>query len=152
MKIAPTLQGGLRIDVETPMDWMVLRCISYYARGGGLDMAERVFDPMNDQEIFADWREFVLPELRDTFNAQLDTIESAIAAAGPGEGPAKIHIAREDAELWYGGLNQARVGLEERYGFSTGSMAEMTPGKRSAWFCGQFYGDVQEALLSYVMR
>ncbi len=152
MKVGPTLQGGLRIDVETPLDWMVLRCISYDARGGGIDLAERVASPMGKDEDFADWQEFVLPELRDDFNAQLDAIEGALALAGDGEDPAEIHITRENADLWYGGLNQARLALEERYGFSTENPEGMTPGKRSAWFRSQFYLHVQSVLLDHVMR
>lgn len=151
MKVGPTLQGGLRIDVESPLDWMVLRCISYDARGS-LDLADRVSGLMASDEGIEDWREYVLPDLRDGFNAQLETIEGAVALAGDGEGPAEIHIAREDAELWYGGLNQARLALEERYGFSLEDPEGMTPGKRSAWFRSQFYLQVQSVLLDYVMR
>jgi hypothetical protein len=151
MKVGPTLQGGLRLDVETPLDWMVLRCISYDARGGGIDLADRVSAPMAEDEGLEDWREFVLPGLRDDFNTQLETIEAALAAAGDGEEPAEVFILREDSELWYGGLNQARLALEERYAFSTADPEEMTPGKRSAWFRSQFYLHVQSLLLDYVL-
>lgn len=152
MKVGPTLQGGLRIDVETPLDWMVLRCISYDARAGGIDLADRVASSMGKDEEFEDWQEFVLPDLRDGFNAQLDAIEGALSRAGDGEEPAEIHIARDQADLWYGGLNQARLALEERYGFSSASPEGMTPGKRSAWFRSQFYLHVQSVLLDHVMR
>lgn len=152
MKVGPTLQGGLRIDVETPLDWMVLRCISYDARGSGGDLAGRVSEPMEKDEGFDDWQDFVLPDLRDSFNAQLDIIEGALALAGDGEKPTEIHISRADADLWYGGLNQARLALEERYGFSTENPEGMTPGKRSAWFRSQFYLHVQSVLLDHVMR
>ncbi len=152
MKVGPTLQGGLRIDVETPLDWMVLRCISYDARGGGIDLADRVSSRMGKDEDFSDWQEFVLPELRDSFNAQIETIEGALSLAGDGEEPAEIHIARDEADLWYGGLNQARLALEERYSFSSEDPEGMTPGKRSAWFRSQFYLHVQSVLLDHVMR
>lgn len=152
MKVAPTLKGGLRIDVESALDWMVLRCISYDARGGGLDLADRVSAPMAGDEGVEDWEEFVLPGLRDDFNSQLESIEAAIAQAGDGEEPGEIFISREDSELWYGGLNQARLALEERYGFSHGQPEEMTPGKRSAWFRSQFYLHVQSLLLDYVLK
>ncbi|WP_193212748.1 DUF2017 family protein [Luteolibacter marinus] len=152
MKVAPTLQGGLRIDVESPVDWMVLRCIPYDARGGDLDLAERVAAPMAGDEGEEDWREFVLPDLRDTFNSQLSTIEDALAEATDEEQSGEVHIAREDAELWYGGLNQARLALEERYDFSNANPLEMTPGMRSAWFRSQFYLHVQSVLLEHVMH
>jgi len=152
MNVIPTLQGGLRLDVETPLDWMVLRCISYDARGGGIDLADRVAGEMAGDEGLADWQEFVLPDLRDSFNSQLEAIEAKIAAAGDGENPVQIFILREDSELWYGGLNQARLALEERYGFSSGDPIEMTPGKRSAWFRSQFYLQIQSMLLDHVLR
>lgn len=152
MKVAPVLKGGLRIDVESPMDWMVLRCIPYDARGGGLDLADRVSAPMSGDEGIEDWRDYVLPDLRDGFNAQLAAIEAAVEAAGDEEQPGEIFILKEDAELWYGGLNQARLALEERYDLSNAILAEMTPGKRSAWFRSQFYLHVQSLLLTHVMR
>lgn len=152
MKVAPTLKGGLRIDVETPLDWMVLRCISYDARGGGIDLADRVAAPMAGDEAAGDWQEYVLPELREGFTAQLDAIEAAIAGAGDGEEPGEVFITREDSELWYGGLNQARLALEERYGLSSAGLEEMTPGERSAWFRSQFYLHVQSVLLDHVLR
>ena len=152
MKVAPVLKGGLRIDVESSMDWMVLRCIPYDARGGGLDLADRVSAPMSGDEGIEDWRDYVLPDLRDDFNAQLAAIEAAVDAAGGDDEPAELFISKENAELWYGGLNQARLALEERYDLSNAVLAEMTPGKRSAWFRSQFYLHVQSLLLTHVMR
>lgn len=152
MKVAPLLKGGLRIDVETPVDWMVLRCIPYDARSGGIDLADRVSAPMAGDEGIADWRDFVLPDLRDGFNAQLAAIEAAVNAAGGDDAPGEVFIPKDDAELWYGGLNQARLALEERYRLSEAVLVEMTPGKRSAWFRSQFYLELQSLLLSHVMR
>lgn len=152
MKVAPILKGGLRIDVESPLDWMVLRCIPHDARVGGLDLADRVAAPMATDAGAEDWQDFVLPDLRDAFNAQLAAIEAAIEAAGSDDQPGKVFIPREDAELWYGGLNQARLALEERYDLSNAALPEMTPGKRSAWFRSQFYLHVQSLLLDHVMR
>jgi hypothetical protein len=152
MKIAPILKGGIRIDVETPLDWMVLRCIPHDARGGGLELADRVSAAMAGDPGIGDWRDFVIPDLQSEFNAQLSAIEAAVEAAGDGEQPGELFIAKEDAELWYGGLNQARLALEERYDLSAAPLPEMTPGKRSAWFRSQFYLHVQSVLLDHVMR
>jgi hypothetical protein len=152
MKVAPILKGGLRIDVETPLDWMVLRCIPHDARGGGLELSERVSAGMAGDPGVEDWRDFVVPDLQDGFNAQLAAIEAAVEAAGDGERAGQLFIPKEDAELWYGGLNQARLALEERYRLSDSALAEMTPGKRSAWFRSQFYLHVQSLLLDHVMR
>jgi hypothetical protein len=152
MKVGPTLQGGLRIDVENALDWMVLRCIPYDARGGDANLADRLSAPMAADEGIEDWREFVMPELQDGFNSQLETIERALVGSGGDDQPGQLFIVKEDAELWYGGLNQARLALEERYGFSDEDPATMTPGQRSAWFRSQFYLHVQSVLLDHVMR
>ena len=152
MKVGPTLQGGLRIDVENPLDWMVLRCIPYDARGGDFDLAGSVSAPMATDEGIDDWREFVVPDLRDGFNSQLETIEKSLAGAGDDDKPGQVFIQKDEAELWYGGLNQARLALEERCGFCDEDPAAMTPGKRSAWFRSQFYLHVQSVLLDHVMR
>ena len=100
MTVAPTLKGGLRIDIETPLDWMVLRCISYDARGGGIDLADRVSAPMAGDEAAGDWQEYVLPELRESFTAQLDAIEAAIAHAGDGEEPGRKRPRTPTAHQW----------------------------------------------------
>ena len=152
MKVAPTLKGGLRIDVETPVDWMVLRCIPHDARAGGLDLADRVAAPMADDDGAEDWQDFVLPDLREGFNTQLAAIEATIEAAGSDDEPGEVFILKEEAELWYGGLNQARLALEERYKLSDAALPDMTPGKRSAWFRSQFYLHVQSLLLDHVMK
>jgi hypothetical protein len=107
---------------------------------------------MATDEGAEDWQDFVLPDLRDAFNSQLAAIEAAIDSAGSDDQPGKVFISKEDAELWYGGLNQARLALEERYDLSNAALPEMTPGKRSAWFRSQFYLHVQSLLLDHVMR
>lgn len=152
MKVAPTLEGGLRVDVETPLDWMVLRCIPYDARSGGFDPAARVAAPMAKDDAAEDWQEFVVPDLRESFNSQLDTIARALVGADDDDKPGLIFIRKEEAELWYGGLNQARLALEERYRFEHREPAEMSPGERSAWFRSQFYLQVQGMLLDHVMK
>ncbi|TAE78593.1 MAG: hypothetical protein EAZ65_04335 [Verrucomicrobia bacterium] len=156
MKVAPLLKGGLRIDVESPLDWRILRGITQDARTGGLDLADRVSSAMLADPESDDWRDYVVPDLRDGFDAQLAIIERAVAdaattAAGCEE-PGRIFIHPEEAEDWFGGLNQARLALEERHNLSAAIESEMTPGRRSAWFRSQFYADIQGMLLTLVMR
>lgn len=152
MKIGPTLEGGLRIDVETPLDWMVLRCIPYDARGKSGSLADKLGALMAGDPQAEDWREFVVPDLRDEFDGQLSAVENALSTAGDGEDPGELFIRKDEAERWYGALNQARLALEERYGFAEKEPAAMAPGERSAWFRSQFYLHVQSVLLEHVMR
>lgn len=152
MKVAPTLEGGLKISVESAVDWMVLRCIPHDARGGDLDLADHLSSQMTGKDGEDDWREFVLPDLRDNFNAQISTIEDALDSFSEELEEGEIFIEKEQADFWYGGINQARIALEERYDFSSEDPIEMPPGLRSAWFRSQFYLHVQSLLLEHVMR
>ncbi len=152
MKIAPTLEGGLRIDIETPLDWMVLRCIPYDARDDAGTLAEKLGALMDGDTEAEDWRELVVPDLQTEFDSQLFTVENSLQKAGDDEGPAELFILKDEAERWYGALNQARLALEERYAFPDTEPAAMNPGERSAWFRSQFYLHVQSMLLDYVMR
>ncbi len=152
MKIAPTLEGGLRIDIETPLDWMVLRCIPYDARGDTGTLAAKLGALMDGDPEAEDWRELIVPDLQTEFDTQLSTVESSLRQAGDDESPAELFIVKDEAERWYGALNQARLALQERYAFAETEPAAMSPGERSAWFRSQFYLHVQSLLLDYVMR
>ena len=157
MNIGPTLDGGLRIDAEDPGDWEVLRCIVLDARGRPVDLASRLGRLIGDEPEPGDWEEFVVPDLRVEFDGQLQlvkrAIEAAVAESGPETG-GSVAISRDDAELWFGALNQARLALEEVYRFSATVGEEpdrSDTGRRSAYFRSQFYSAVQELLLQFVI-
>ncbi|MGB6223480.1 hypothetical protein [Haloferula sp.] len=151
MKAAPTLDGRIRIDIESEVDWMIMQAIPHDARSSGIDLADRLGDVPDVGSLKADWQEFVVPELSLGFSRQLTTIEQVLAGLDA-EAPAPIFIVKEEAELWYGGLNQARLALEDRYHFHGDDPEEMTPGKRTAWFRSQFYTTLQSLLLEFLMR
>jgi len=152
MNIGPTLEGGLRLDMETAFDWMLLRCIAPDARGSSTELADRLNDFMQDDPHAADWREYVLPDLRAQFDGQISVVEEALKSANDDE-PGQVLIYRADGERWYGALNQARLALNARYEFAEDEELEaMTPGKRTAWFRYNWYQQVQSLLLHFVMR
>ncbi|BCX47896.1 hypothetical protein HAHE_18040 [Haloferula helveola] len=148
MKAAPTLDGRIRVDLETDLDLLVLRSIIADAQGGGSDLATRLSGKM-DASLADDWSDFVLPELRGEFNAQLEVIAKALGPLEPGQ---PLFIERPDAELWYGGLNQARLSLEARFGFGNEELEAMPPDKRSARIRSHFYQVLQGLLLDFLMR
>lgn len=150
MKAAPTLDGRIRIDIESKLDWMIMRAIPHDARTAGVDLADRLDDVIEDDASISDWEEFVLPELREGFSGQLEHIEMVLASLDEGS-PHPIFIVKEEAETWYGGLNQARLALEDRYHFHGQDPEEMTPGRRTAWFRAQFYQTLQSLLLEFLM-
>lgn len=151
MKAAPTLDGRIRIDIESEVDWMIMQAIPHDARSSGGGLAGRLGDVPDEGSMIADWEEFVLPELSEGFSNQLVSIERVLAGLDA-EAPEPIFIVKEEAELWYGGLNQARIALEERYHFHGDDPQDMTPGRRTAWFRSQFYTSLQSLLLEFLMR
>lgn len=155
MKAMPTLQGGLRIDAEDASDWEFLRAI--LSDAGGDDLAERLGRVVTDTAVAEDWREFVVPDLREGFQDDLARvgaeIESAIARCNGEAGP--LWITPDDAAAWYSALNQARLALEETHRFGQREKLEikgLTPERQAAFVRTRFYCAIQGLLLEYVMK
>jgi hypothetical protein len=157
MKIMPTLEGGLRIDIEDDGDWEVLQGITRDAVSCDSSLGRRMGKLIADAELATDWEEYIIPDLEETFQSELAHVASAVAAArvecGGGAGP--LWITRAEAEMWYGALNQARLALEDIHHFGPGEKLDpdTIPAKsRNALLRSQFYCAVQSLLLGYVMR
>ena len=75
---------------------------------------------------------------------------------GDEEATGELFIRREEAEDWYGALNQARLGLESRYEFGQLEQIEgpedFPDDKRYAYVRSQFYSSLQSVLLEYVLE
>ncbi len=157
MNVMPTIEGGLRIDAESATDWALLEAITRDARAEGGDLADQLGGLMAEDPHASDWEDFVVPDLRQNFDDQLNHVDIAIQEAREkadenDAGPLWIH--REDALRWYGALNQARLAIEERHRF--GPRVDIDPKaldmrKRSAFFRSQFYQTIQGLLLEYAM-
>jgi hypothetical protein len=152
MKLALILNGGLRIEPESALDWNVLRCIVYDAAPD--DLAARLASVIDDPS--GDWGEFVVPELEATFSRQLMQVREAIelSAGGPAGQKGAVEILPDQADLWYGALNQARLALEEQHRFGGNEPPPPTDPaeRRSAFFRSQFYFEIQQVLISRVMK
>ncbi len=156
MRIAPTLEGGLRIDPETAEDWHILRAIVLDANGHETDLATRLGAMVTDERVAEDWQDFVVPDLRESFTDDLNQIQAVIetAAAFPKDGESPIWITREDAFSWYSALNQARLALEERYGFGSdpeSDAANLSLIRHEALLRSQFYCALQSFILRYAL-
>lgn len=159
MNVEPTMEGGLRVSAETSEDWLFLRAIVHDA-DGELDLAERLGEGVcEDAEAagrIADWQEFVVPDLREEFLGQVAIVREAIEKEWKSKTGQRgsIRIRPEDADAWYGTLNQARLQLHERFSFAD---EESPPPKtqpvalRAAWERTQFYLALQSVLLEHVM-
>ena len=153
----PTLEGGLRIEVETATDWLVLEQIAPDALKGGAENLPNRLSALMDEG--SEWDEIVVPELEDFFTGQLRMVRDTVHAAqqesttDPPEG--QFFIMRAEGAQWYGALNQARIALETHYHFGPGqelNAAESFPApKRSAFIRSQFYCALQSVLLEHVL-
>ena len=151
MKIGPTLNGGMRIDAESSEDWQILRYLPYDARPQ--ELAERLAGAT--EEDTTDWREYVLPDLHESFTAQIAFVYHAIekAAAGSSEQAGSLFVEKEDALNWYGALNQARLTLQSIHALpqTPSELKGMEPERRGAFYRSQFYSIIQTLLLERVL-
>ena len=156
MNIAPTIEGGLRIDPETDEDWHILRSIVLDANGHGIDLANRLGGLITDESIAEDWQDIVVPDLRESFMDDLNHIQASIeaAAAFPKDGETPIWITRDDASIWYSSLNQARLALEEKYHFGPDPESDaknLTPLRHEALLRSHFYCALQSFILKHAL-
>lgn len=152
MKVMPTLEGGLRIDLEDRDDWGFLYAIHHDVTACDSHLADRLGSAVSHQEIADDWREFVVPDLDLSFSSQLNVVAEAITRARDeaNNGPGTLWIRRDDAYDWYGALNQARLAIEECHHFGPGESVDplsLEPGARQAFLRSQFYCALQSLLL-----
>ena len=156
MKILPTAEGALCIEIEDAGDWQLLKGITHDAVSCEENLANRLGNLIQDPAVAPDWREFIVPDLDAGFSADLLYVASSIAAARveSGGGPGPLWITRDDSFHWYSALNQARLALEERFHFGPGvsvDPAGLPPVRRSAFLRSQFYCAIQSLLLEYGM-
>ncbi len=156
MNIQRTLEGGLRVDVEDSADWHLLSGIARDAASCDEKLADRLGRLVTDGELAPDWREYIIPDLDETFRSDVShvatTISSALLESAGGPGP--LWITREDAPRWYSALNQARLAIEEIHRFGPGENLrpeKLPPEKRSAFLRSRFYCAMQSFLLDQVM-
>lgn len=156
MKIAPTLEGGLRIDAESSADWLLLETIVDDAMGRRDRLADRLGKLIGDESVAEDWREFVVPDLDEEFQSAIACVALATEKAREKAigGSGHLRITRDQAEVWYSVLNQARLALEDLYQFGSSEeidLETLDPLPRSGFFRSRFYCTVQSLLLDHVM-
>jgi len=156
MKAMPTLEGGLRIDAENARDWEFLRSIITDAQPVGPDLASRLGGLITEDAGAEDWQEFVVPDLRESFNDELNQVAAAIESAAyhAGNEVGALWITPDDAHPWYSALNQARLALEDQFHFGPSEsikLKSLPVESRAAFLRSMFYTDIQGLLLEYVM-
>lgn len=151
------MEGGLRVDIQDPTDWLMLRQLLEDALDREVGLAQALGEGVGEPEILEDWREFVLPELEQEFTGAVARVGTVLTtAAQQCEGPTGcLWITREDGFHWYSTLNQARLAIEERYRFGDRARDDLEllddTARQSAWYRSQFYSALQGLLLQHVL-
>lgn len=157
MTMAPTLEGGLRIDADSLSDWMILELICADATNlPGPPLYDHISSRMEQND---DWKEFVVPDIVTQFDEQVTFVSRAISSAARDEDHAgSVFITKEDAMTWYGTVNQARLSLEKQYDLSKIDEIEnekdldaLDNDTRAAVIRNHFYTSIQSLLLEFVM-
>lgn len=106
--------------------------------------------------IEEDWEELVHPELKSTFHSALEIVKSDLADF-PSPEPAEtytLYIPVKHLEAWIHSLNQARLALAARNGFTERDMERSIPTEGDtralALFQVHFYGFLMECFLREV--
>ncbi len=155
MRIAPTLQGGLRIDIESMLDWARLELIAIDGARNESTLGLKLGGRM---ELDKDWIDYVLPDLEADFSSQLQYVHKEVRVARSKDSEkGEIHITSENVGLWYGALNQARIALESELELSqydeidSDTVKSLSNEVRSAIIRNHFYTVIQTNLLEQVM-
>ncbi|MDP0492074.1 MAG: hypothetical protein Q7Q71_13580 [Verrucomicrobiota bacterium JB023] len=154
MKVLPTLEGGLRVDLEAGRDWVIFEQLVWDARGKQEGwLSKKLGSRMEDE----DWAEFVMPELEGIFASQIETVLAGLKTAKENEenGEAHFFILPEEGGAWYGVLNQARLSLESEWKLGdleeVENLEEVEEKRLGAYFRARFYLLLQSKLLDHVM-
>ncbi len=106
-----------------------------------------------EPEFDHDWHDYVEPDLRRLFQGALDVVREDLAgltqAARRKEAALRIPVT--NLEAWIHALNQARLALAARHGFTERDMSARAPvegdERALALFQVHFYGFLQECFL-----
>ena len=168
MKIRRTEEGGLRFSRVSAEQMRLLEQIAVHADTAGAPEAdERLYPPLvarprnrHDDQANDEWHDTIGPELRESFNRHLETVQEDLrqARVDSGEGgPVFTFLVQADhIDAWYGALNQARLVMQERYRFPESDSAEalielLQSANLKPFLASRFYVEIQSALLELAM-
>ena len=157
MNIIPTLEGGLRIEIEDPADWFLLHIIAKDCTRYGKSLAAELSEWIDDPELQHDWRDFVIPDLEQEFSNAVKHVTSQVhdAKSQADGGPGAVWITPQDGPLWFSALNQARLAIEDYYHFSRQEpldISQLDPIQRAAFLRSRLYCAIQSQLLDHMMH
>jgi hypothetical protein len=106
-----------------------------------------------EPECDEDWKNYVEPDLRDMFRSSQEVVQTALKNFPPKKSADSytLHIPVKHLEAWIHTLNQARLALSARFGFTEHDMEDAIPiegdQRALALFQVHFYGFLQECFL-----
>jgi hypothetical protein len=137
----------------------LLRQVPESTNPDGAEAAEkRLFSLPADSaetELCAEWTQYVEPELRSLFSSATEVVADDLKMLNGSTKPfanCTLRIPRQHAESWLNALNQARLVIAAKYGFTEGELSDhyRSPiGSRRdlSLFQVNFYGFLQEFIL-----
>ena len=109
----------------------------------------------SETELCAEWKVYVEPELRRLFDRATETVAADLAQLDGQTKPfanCTLRIPKDHAQAWLSALNQARLVIASKYGFTEAELSDhyRSPiGSRRdlGLFQVNFYGFLQEFIL-----
>lgn len=154
-----------RVDEQTisigPLDLFCIELLHQIrlstAVEGNEKVRERLFPSPTggrDHEMDEEWRDYVGPGLRETFDSNLGVIDQDLKSFPP-SAPANdhhtLHLPIAHLDAWVHGLNHARLAISARHDFTEKEMESAIPMEGDmralALFQVHFYGWLQESFL-----
>ncbi|MDQ6914092.1 MAG: DUF2017 domain-containing protein [Verrucomicrobiota bacterium] len=138
----------------------LLRQIPESTKPEGCEAAEeRLFcrpAAVSEKQICKEWKQYVEPELRRLFETSTETVAQDLTPLNGGNSKpfanCTLRIPTKNSEAWLNALNQARLVIASKYGFTEGELCDhyRSPiGSRRdlGLFQVNFYGFLQEFIL-----
>lgn len=137
----------------------LLRQIPESTKAEGAENAERRLFSLpadaSEQELCAEWKVYVEPELQRLFRSATETVTADLKPLNGSSRPfanCTLRIPVKHADAWLNALNQARLVIASKYGFTEAELSDhyRSPiGSRRdlSLFQVNFYGFLQEFIL-----
>jgi hypothetical protein len=124
---------------------------------------ERIYSapaPPNEEEMREEWKLYVEPELRRLFRSATETVAADLKVLNGSAKPfanCTLRIPLKNADAWLSALNQARLAIAAKFGFTEGELGDhyRSPiGSRRdlSLFQVNFYGFLQECILQTIQN
>ena|SRR5438105_4723746 len=118
---------------------------------------ERLFSkPADEPETNQEWKDYVEPELAELFESAMETVKRDLKRVRKDEnsveGEYRLRIPPRHYDAWLNALNQARLALAARHGFSEKDLdhdrlTSLATARDLSLFQIHFYGFLQECLV-----